>query len=462
MKQEEESKRSFISRIQLSHLYFAYVVLLAVISIILIAGARQSEHSIVYMQEITEEYAAGQDAINELMDASDYLTEQSRVFVVTGDPESGHLYQEEIEINRRRDRSLATIRDFHIDEHVITSVEKALDASNELAKTEYYAMLLAASGHGLEKDVYESFTGGAVLSEKDRKLSGADKVKKATRLVFDENYNDMKSEIRTDVADSLEQLLDKLKERQIESYEQANELFKREHILFVIVLAATFIMAILTAVMVIMPLRKSTEKIMRNEPLSTHGSSEFYCLAEAYNGMLAATRKHQEKLSYEATHDELTGLHNRKLFEQKKDELTDEDIAMLILDIDHFKEVNDTYGHETGDKVLKKVGSILSSSFRIEDYVCRIGGDEFAVIMRQMTPDLEYVVRDKINKVQEKLLPKDDLPKTTLSIGAAFSSDCGPEDNLFKLADKTLYSVKAGGRDGYAFYSELQETGYDR
>ena len=136
MKQEEESKRSFISRIRLSHLYFAYVVLLAVISIILIAGARQSEHSIVYMQEITEEYAAGQDAINELMDASDYLTEQSRVFVVTGDPESGHLYQEEIEINRRRDRSLATIRDFHIDEHVITSVEKALDASNELAKTD--------------------------------------------------------------------------------------------------------------------------------------------------------------------------------------------------------------------------------------------------------------------------------------------------------------------------------------
>ena len=454
-KEGKNKGRSLISRISLSNIYLVYVLLLAAISVMLLVSARQSEQSIVYMQKLAEEYAEGQKAINELMDASDYLTEQARVFVITGDPESGYLYQEEIDSTRRRDRSLATLRDFKVSKAVMSSIEKALDESNELTGTEYYAMLLSAEGHGLDKSVYEGFTGGAALTAEDKALSESEMIRKATSLVFDKNYDEKKAEIRLDVSTSLESLLDELNERQLESYEKANDMARREHVMVIIVLAATFIMVMVTMMTVITPLRRSTDKIMRNESLLTHGSSEFYCLANAYNGMLASTLKHQEKLSYEATHDELTGLHNRKLFEQMKDELVDEDIAMLILDVDHFKEINDTYGHETGDRVLKKIGAILSSSFRLEDYVCRIGGDEFAVIMRQMTPDLKHVVRDKINRVQEKLIVRDDLPKATVSIGVAFRSDEGAEDNLFKKADKALYSIKESGRDGFAFYNEL-------
>ncbi len=448
-------KTGFLRNVKLLHLYYVSVAIMIVIGVIVMVGAYRSEHSIEEMQKLTEEYTSGQNAINELMDASDYLTEKSRAFVVSGDTEHAHLYQEEVEMNRRRDRAVTAIRDFNVNSSAYGKLEKALDESNELMKTEYYAMLLSAVGHGIDEDIYESFTGGARLSVKDKALSDSEKISKATHLLFDDNYENKKNSIRNNVGSALDELLGELKDRQIASYTAAARLSRRDHVMFLLVMLATFALAAATAFMVIFPMKRSTEYIMRNEPLDLTGSAEYIYLAEAYNRMLAQTMKNHEKLSYEATHDQLTGLLNRKIFEDKRDELQDQDIAMIILDIDHFKEVNDTYGHETGDEVLKKVGAILAASFRLEDYVCRIGGDEFAVIMRRMTPELQNVVRDKINRVQEKLLTRDGLPKTTLSIGVAFSSDEGPEDNIFKKADKALYSIKAAGRDGYAFYNEM-------
>jgi diguanylate cyclase (GGDEF)-like protein len=108
--------------------------------------------------------------------------------------------------------------------------------------------------------------------------------------------------------------------------------------------------------------------------------------------------------------------------------------------------------------VLRKISAALTASFRLEDCICRIGGDEFVVLMRQVDSTLKYVVRDKIRMVQEKLMMKDDLPPATLSIGVAFSDDKGigeGEDNLFNRADKALYSIKEHGRDGYAFYGDM-------
>ena len=448
-------KDSYFSKLRITNIYIIYVIILMIIGVIVMVGSRQSEKSIVEMQEFTKEYSEGQSSINELMDASDYLTEKARAFVVSGEEENAHLYREEVEVNKRRDRSLAKIKSFKVNEQVYSSLESALRESNELAETECYAMLLAATARGVDKEVYESFTGGAKLSKKDKALSNEEKQEKAVDLVFNEDYENKKAVIKKDVEDSLDELMDELKDRQVDSYREATRLARRDHALFLAVLLMTFVLIFITAFMVIIPIRKSTRHILEHEALDRGGSYEYDVLADAYNNMLQTSKKHQEKLSYEATHDELTGLHNRKLFEQMKEELSGQDIAMLIIDVDRFKGINDTYGHETGDKVLQKVASTLASAFRGEDYVCRIGGDEFAVIMRQMTPDLKGVIKAKINRVQEKLLIKDDLPKVTLSIGAAFEKDKGPDENLFKKADKALYSVKATGRDSYAFYDEL-------
>lgn len=107
----------------------------------------------------------------------------------------------------------------------------------------------------------------------------------------------------------------------------------------------------------------------------------------------------------------------------------------------------------TGDQILIKVAKLLSTTFRSIDYVCRIGGDEFAVIMVDVAQELDYTIRDKIAYINEELSnPKDDLPAVSLSAGVAFTDRANPGESIFKDADKALYKVKQNGRHGCDFY----------
>ena len=137
-----------------------------------------------------------------------------------------------------------------------------------------------------------------------------------------------------------------------------------------------------------------------------------------------------------------------------EEEWQEQDIALVLVDIDDFKQVNDTYGHHVGDEVLKKVAGLLSGCFRSDDLVCRLGGDEFAVILmhaRRLNPDV--VVR-KLEPATKRLLAGEDgIPPVTLSIGVAFRNEQDPEQDLYKEADIALYQVKnSQGKDGIAFY----------
>lgn len=222
--------------------------------------------------------------------------------------------------------------------------------------------------------------------------------------------------------------------------------------IFLIVLVLAALTMIMTASLVITPLSRSRELISRSEELPVHGAEEYAAMAHEYNKFREANLRNSEALTYEATHDELTGLCNRKLFDMKRDSLEIEDGALMLIDIDDFKTVNDTFGHDAGDKVLKKVANALSHSFRHEDYTCRIGGDEFAVIMAHMNKDLKHIVENKINQVINKIDVEDGLPKITVSVGAAFAEDADKDEDIFLKADKALYRTKDNGKNGYSFY----------
>ena len=123
------------------------------------------------------------------------------------------------------------------------------------------------------------------------------------------------------------------------------------------------------------------------------------------------------------------------------------------MDVDSFKTVNDTCGHAAGDAILKKVSGLLLNAFRSIDYVCRIGGDEFAVIMVEMTSDLKYTIQEKIDAVNQTLAQEEsDLPKISLSVGVAFSDRENPAGTIFQDADKALYQRKSNGKAGCSFY----------
>lgn len=168
-------------------------------------------------------------------------------------------------------------------------------------------------------------------------------------------------------------------------------------------------------------------------------------------------RQALEKAMFKAEHDSMTGLLNKGSFdaalENHKDNLN---MACIVVDIDRFKDVNDTYGHDIGDQVIKAVAHAVKTSFRDTDVVARIGGDEFAIIVKDITNDKRDLIINRIKNVRDILeRTSSELPKVTLSVGIAFADEETRYNSreIFLHADNMLYEVKDNGRDGFIFYN---------
>lgn len=230
-------------------------------------------------------------------------------------------------------------------------------------------------------------------------------------------------------------------------------LIRSQLALALLLFAIVVVLFLLSMFLIVRPVQKNVAQILRHETLTLKGVYEIRCMAASYNLMVEENRKHNQALRYMVEHDHLTGLLNRGSFDMLRKQLENDPIALLIIDVDKFKDVNDTYGHDMGDRVLKRVGWLLGHAFRAGDHPFRIGGDEFAVIMSDMNSGLKQAVLDKIEYIKKGLDETEGrLPKVTLSIGVAFREQCGPEEEIFKLADAALYRVKNQGRNGCAFY----------
>ena len=242
-----------------------------------------------------------------------------------------------------------------------------------------------------------------------------------------------------------------------ESMEQLRALMRRQEWLTGLLLLVVLLSIISVVVLVLEPMRENIAQIRAHKMLPMRGAYELRYFARAYNIMFEENQRRNEELRYKVEHDALTGLYNRGAYEKLRAAHEEENIALLWIDVDRFKGINDTYGHDIGDKVLKKVAGLLAHGFRSSDYACRTGGDEFAVIMTDITPEQKQVVTERIEAVKEGLRKRDGLPEITLSIGVAFSSQRKEGDDLYKMADKALYRVKESGRNGCAFYGPEDE-----
>lgn len=164
-------------------------------------------------------------------------------------------------------------------------------------------------------------------------------------------------------------------------------------------------------------------------------------------------RKEYESLRYEASHDPLTGLANRTLLSARLRDLHRDgrtDMALLYLDIDYFKSVNDRYGHAGGDAVLTEVAHRIRSLVRTQDTVARIGGDEFIVIIAGTpSPDAAVNVAEKIRAAASRpIAVQDEYLSVTVSVGVSCCM-LGPSDPdaMLGRADEALYRAKREGRD---------------
>ena len=177
------------------------------------------------------------------------------------------------------------------------------------------------------------------------------------------------------------------------------------------------------------------------------------------NNLVASKRlidqltKERQRLLELATTDHLTGLYNRHfLVEVAKRKFSDayrhqSALSLMVVDIDHFKKINDTYGHNTGDAVLKQVGDCLQDFFREGDFVARLGGEEFVILLTHCNMENAVYRAEELRETVEDLAPEGiDL---TVSIGATTISHAKQEyfDEVFARADKALYEAKHAGRN---------------
>ncbi len=167
----------------------------------------------------------------------------------------------------------------------------------------------------------------------------------------------------------------------------------------------------------------------------------------------------QELVLHQATHDELTGLPNRRLLYDRLAQIMAQSrryerlMALMFVDIDHFKNVNDSYGHDVGDQVLCEVASRLRRCVRVSDTLARQGGDEFVVVLSEIhsASDVERVAQAMLDAVHLPLVLRNIELRVTLSIGISIF-DPKSEDSheaLLKKADDALYKVKNGGRNAF-------------
>ncbi len=177
--------------------------------------------------------------------------------------------------------------------------------------------------------------------------------------------------------------------------------------------------------------------------------------------------KQKEALIWrQAHHDGLTGLPNRLLLTLRWEQLQAmaerirSGLGLLLIDLDHFKEVNDTLGHSAGDQLIQQVAQRLQNTLRASDTVARLGGDEFAVVLNHLTQPIvaAELAQKIIHELTEPFAIGDESVFVTASIGIAlFPNDGRSLEELFRHADQSMYQAKAQGRNRFSFYTASME-----
>lgn len=457
----EEKNTGALKGFRIQSLSLWLVAFTLIISVLIGIGIVQVMKDYYELAQRTREYVFAQEDARDLLFGSNYLTDQARLYAVTKDHVYAEAYFTEVHESRRRDLALEAL-EVHLrgrNEDALNTSKEAMELSNALMVLEIHSMKLAALSSGEDMGSLAREIQDYQLTEEELSWTAQQQADASIELVFGEEYRTMKGQIEAKMSDVTRSVIEICERDQAESEGTMKNALIRQSIYTVLVVILVIFSYIMIAVLILRPIRIYVNCIKNNNFLEITGAYEFKYLAATYNNVYEMTMEQQNMLRKKAERDALTGLLNRQAFEQLKSQLriSSEPLAFLIIDVDVFKSINDNYGHDVGDQALIKVARLLDENFRKVDYVLRIGGDEFAVIMEKTGPDKKPIIRSKIEAINEILQhPEDEavFPKYSVSVGIAFSEK-GFYDDLFQQTDQALYHTKENGRCGYTFYDEL-------
>ncbi|MBF0522403.1 MAG: sensor domain-containing diguanylate cyclase [Candidatus Omnitrophica bacterium] len=227
----------------------------------------------------------------------------------------------------------------------------------------------------------------------------------------------------------------------------------------------TFLKFFMTKELVIMPLRAKdkvnglivADNLFTQKPISDDDLKIFTMLANQA-GLAIENSRLYEMIIQKSHTDALTGLWNHGYFQEEitkeleRHQSERQSLSLLMIDMDNFKTLNDSHGHQYGDIVLKEIASLLKDSSRETDYVCRYGGEEFSIILTQTWKEQGHIIAERIRqRIEQKdfLKPNsNEMLRTTVSIGlATFPEDGQSKEELITKADKAMYIAKFSGKN---------------
>ena len=432
-----------------------------VIAVLMLAATFFAVTDYKSLQRTSEEIDDCLAGAEQIQAASDYLTEHVRYFVGSGMREYLDRYFVEAKETQRREKGLAKLEERFSGSEQYAALERAIAKSYDLMNVEYYAMRLRLETlDGVNLSDYPEEIRNVELSAEDlaRPVEGeGGMIDHSRELVYDSEYEERKAGISDEINACVAGLRRSLELRQDRQKEQVRFFIVLEQSLIVLMVIAVALLVILTSLMVFHPLIRA-EQLIRNEKLipTSGGAYEYRFFAATYNRMYEASKESKERLAFKASHDYLTGIFNRSGLDRYLDRAAEGRNALVLIDLDGFKKINDTYGHDAGDRILRRLSEKLSGAFRSDDRICRIGGDEFAVIMWNAGVESSEMIRDKVAGINAEMRnATDDIPSASISAGVAFGGE-GSGRDLFRFADRELYRVKRSGGCGISIRNGTQ------
>ena len=335
---------------------------------------------------------------------------------------------------------------------------KAKQNSDELEEKDIHIMKLVVRAQNIESRYVPLKIQQFELPENERYMSSSAKTDLAKNMLYSRDYNDTRTRMITNINEYSNRVLNRENSKLQENEDDMRTHIQYQQILCIAVIVVIIFIGILLYKMVINVLYNYVKFILNNNPLTPAGVFELRYLADAYNENWEKKEKNEQRLTRQAKYDALTGIFNRGALEQYiRDRLQEEEWngAFILIDVDKFKSVNDNYGHEMGDKILKLVSYMLVHSFRKDDVVGRLGGDEFAIWISYLPKEHLHYITERFDVINQQLTSPDvSFPSISLSVGITLCQKGDDFKSVYNRADKALYYVKEHGRCGYRVYGE--------
>lgn len=438
--------------IKLNHLNVALICIGLVICALMVVMMYQTTNSVKEIVTVTDNYLVYQQTGGKLQSVSRGLGESAMAFVRSGELGAAFAYESQMAVVENQlalyspEQSASDAANEYL--------ETAVNAYRERCAMEIRAMRLAADSMPPPKfEALPEFLKNTGLSEEDQALSPEEKADAAAALLASEEYAAWKNAIDEAVDGSHRLSSEQGQIQAAKTAARVRSIVRQQKILIFLFVVIAVVALLLNRALIISPIAKSVDNLDRREPIPVRGSYEVRHLASVYNEVLKDNEQKAEALSYAAAHDALTGLYNRAAFDKAYKNLESEHTGIMIADVDRFKQYNDRFGHDVGDRVLCMAAEALKKHFREEDLVSRIGGDEFCVIMPGLDHSCGNEICDRIREINKELSEySGDLPPVTLSAGIAFWNRPNARGTLFQDADSALLDIKKKREDCCAVY----------